>query len=125
MPIPQAYIPPHITCVAEAQKALGITPGSTVYLKVTCGDYNAALQKSITLHPGHEGIIDEIYISSDIWWKVRIKIVDPLAQPFLIWSFEDFPNNWTTDPNAFARPERLLSCHERLEIDRLGELMKS
>ncbi len=117
------FIPPHITTVAEAHKSLGVTPGSTVYLKVTCGDYNADTKQSVTLQPGHVGIIDEVYLSGDIWWKVRIKILDPLAQPFLIWSFEDFPKSWTLNPEGLVLARPPLSWHQRVDLDKLGELM--
>lgn len=122
MPNDRVHVPPEITCTKEAYQYLRVTRGTPVYLKVQTGDYDIRTKQSVTLMPGHEGVIDEIYLSDDIWWKVRIKITDPPAQPFLIWQLEDFLTNWTTDPQAFPNG-KLLTRHERLEEDRLGHLM--
>jgi hypothetical protein len=118
----RAFIPPHITTVAEAHRLIGVLRGQAIYLKTSLGDYDTRSKRSVTLRPGHEGVLDEVYLSEDIRWKVRVKIIDPLAQPFLIWLLEDFPNAWTLDPNMSPKPT-LLRRHERIEIDRLGRLM--
>lgn len=117
------FVPPTVTCSKEAYQYVKVSRGTTVYLMIETGDYNIQAQRSVTLHPGHEGVIDEVYLSDDIWWKIRIKITDPPAQPFLIWGLEDFTRTWTMDPTMFPKPTEPLRQHERAELDLLGQLM--
>jgi len=118
-------LPTKLSSGAEVLKFLGVGTGYTVYLKRTLGDYNMELKKSVTLSAGHEGIVDEIYLSHDGHWKVRVKILNPLAQPYLIWSLEDFKKSWTKyRKEVHVTAPVMLDRYQRLERDVLGELIE-
>lgn len=118
--MPQAIFPTGVTTGDEALAYVGVKPGQQVYLKGSLGDYSVELKKSVTLYEGHPGLVDEVYLSCDGWWKVRVKILDSLAQPYLIWILKDFGNCWTTRTPEVPVP-RMLGRYQRLECDVLGE----
>jgi hypothetical protein len=115
--------PAHVTTADEAYAFIKAGRSSSVYLRVDLGDRNEALNKSVTLHPGHEGRIEEVYLSEGIWWKVRIKLIDPPGQHYSCCVITEFNTFWTTDPKEFSKPPPPLSWHERLLSDRLDRLM--
>jgi hypothetical protein len=122
--VSQAIFPTGVTTGAEALAYVGVKPGQPVYLKGSLGDYNVELNKSVTLYAGHPGWVDEVYLSSDGWWKVRVKILNSEAQPYLIWCLEDFVKSWTTQRPEISAPV-MLDRYERLERDVLGRQFES